>query len=303
MNKEKFQLDPISHGFFSDESLEIAERVGLALIESAKHTEIEFDKNGLPFFDTFKNVGGRFSYFSSVWHDIGSYDRFAEEYPEDAEKLTEYKKKAELFERESANLVSTVGKVMGDTGSMWGGSFGGHSNPDFGRIINLGTDGIREIIEKYKKINTRDTDWFYRACGYALDAVDILGDRYRALAESLSERAESEGEREYFKKAAKAFETVPRRPAPDFTAAAHVFWMLFTFDGIDSPGRFDMYMYRAWDATADKDEARDMLSRIWEGFHDTRAWNLCVSGSDESWQDVTNSLSYEILRLAAEKKY
>ena len=303
MNREKLNLDPVSRGFFSDESLEIAERVGLALIESAKYTDIEFDKNGLPFFDTCKNVGGRFSYFSSVWYDFGSYERFAEEHPEDAEALAKYRDKAELFNMESANLVSTVGKVLSDTGSMWGGSFGGHSNPDFGRVINLGTDGIREIIRKYKEINTCDTDWFYRACEYAMDAIDILGDRYRELAEKLAESADSDDERAYYQKAAKAFETVPRRPAPDFTAAAHVFWMLFTFDGIDSPGRFDQYMYRAWEATVDKAEARDMLSRIWEGFHDTRAWNLCVSGSDETWRDVTNSLSYEILRLAADKKY
>jgi threonyl-tRNA synthetase len=67
--------------------------------------------------------------------------------------------------------------------------------------------------------------------------------------------------------------------------------MVFTLDGGDSPGRFDQYMLRAWNASEGDAEGRlDALSRLWECFHDTRAWNLCISGSDENWNKAEQGI-------------
>jgi len=299
------KIDPISRGFFSDESLEIAERVGLALVEGAKYIDIEFDRNHLPRFDTHRNDGAKFTYDDSIGYQHHRFDEFVEKYPEHEALLNTYREKFDLYDSERHPIRSHVGDRLSDSGAEWGGSFGGHANPDFGRVIDLGTDGIREIIAEYREKNTDDTDWFYRGCGYALDALDILGGRYGALAR---ERAVAEADpkiKKYYEDAARAFEVVPRKPAPDFVSAVHAFWLVFTFDGIDSPGRFDRYMSRAWNADPNEslETKRDVLERLWEGFHDTRAWNLCVSGSDENWNDVSNELTYEILRMAREKKY
>ncbi|MBR6807374.1 MAG: hypothetical protein IKM46_03225 [Clostridia bacterium] len=300
---EKMKIDPLSRGFFADESLEIAERVGMALLECAKYIDIDFDRNYLPVVDFTKNIGARFTFDDSISYQHGRFNEFVEKYPEYRETLLTYKKKFELYDDERQNLRTTVGATHGDSGSEWGGSFGGHANPDFGRIINLGTDGIREIIADAEKKDIPDTDWLHRACRLTLDALDILGDRFCSLARTRAEEAEDGEVKAKYLAAAKAFETVPRRPAPDFTAAVHAFWFVFTFDGIDSPGRFDQYMLRAWEADSDEAAKRDMLDRLWEAFHDTRTWNLCVSGSDEEWCDESNELTYEILKIAREKKY
>ena len=102
---------------------------------------------------------------------------------------------------------------------------------------------------------------------------------------------------------AKAFETVPKKPAADFMSAMCSFMLIFALDGSDSPGRFDQYMYPSYLRTENKAEVTDLLDRLWEYFHDHRSWNLCISGSDENGKDETNELSYEILSLVRKKQY
>ena len=49
----------------------------------------------------------------------------------------------------------------------------------------------------------------------------------------------------------------------------------------------------------DKDKherSREMITRMLEAIHNVRAWNLCISGSDENWNDETNEISYIILK-------
>ena len=42
------KIDPFSFGFFADEGLEIAERVGMALREGAKYAPISFGERIMP---------------------------------------------------------------------------------------------------------------------------------------------------------------------------------------------------------------------------------------------------------------
>ncbi len=91
-------------------------------------------------------------------------------------------------------------------------------------------------------------------------------------------------------------------PANTFAEACCVYVMMFTMDGIDSPGHFDWYMHEFWERS-DYAESREALEDIWEFFHNTRTWNLCISGSDENWNDRTYPLTYEILDVCAKYKY
>ena len=141
-----------------------------------------FRSNILPRFDTFKTCGGIFAYYDSLHYHYDSAEEAEKKYPHLKEEIAALRKKFELYDSARNPLRSQVGARLSDSGAEWGGSFGGHANPDFGRVINLGTDGIREIIAEYREKNTDDTDWFYRGCGYALDALDILGDRDGAIA-------------------------------------------------------------------------------------------------------------------------
>ena len=299
------ELDPFADGFFENEDAEIAERIGLSLLRAAPYINISFDRNIMPVVDARSHgFGGGFSYGMGFNYEGDGRDDAVAAHPEFKDRIMENDSKYNRYKAAAHDLPRYEKYSALESGhALWGGGWPGHSNPDFGRVVNLGTDGIREIINKYKSINIEDSDWFYRGCSYTLDAIDILGERFRALAEKLAAECGDHDDKKRYEDAARAFSVVPKKPAYDFTSACLCFWMIFTFDGTDSPGRFDQYMLRAYEATDDRDAILDVLSRLWECFHDTRTWNLCISGSDENWNDMTNGLSYDILRIARERKY
>ena len=165
-------------------------------------------------------------------------------------------------------------------------------------LLRLGTDGIREKIAQYRKIN--DADEWYDACLTVLDGMDLLAERFRAVA--LTKMDTDPENRVLYQKIADALAVVPKRPAYDFMSAAQCFYLAFTLDGKDSPGTFDQYMIDYWRRT-EHEEARRILEGIWIGFNKMRAWNLCICGSDENGNDLSNELSWEILDVAAKYRF
>ena len=296
-------IDPFLYGYFLDETLEHGERVGLALLHAAKNIEIRFSPRLLPetAFETRYGTSG-YSPSEGLWFNTDNILKLAGDFPEHAETLCRYVRELELFRDKAKRLYSEPTEALNLSGAEWGGGWGGHSNPDYGRIVNLGTDHIRAVIAENRGRHPGE-EWFYRACAYALDAMDILGERYRACAAENACECENADDRAFFLRMAKAFETVPKQPAYDFTSAMCAFMLVFALDGSDSPGRFDQYMYPAYLKTENREEVVDLLDRLWDYFHDHRSWNLCISGSDENWNDETNGLSYDILAMVRKKGY
>ncbi len=297
------QIDPFLYGYFSDEALEHGERVGLALLCAAKNLDIKFSRLLLPETSLEAKYGSSgYAPSEGLWFNEEKILYLQEKFPEHKDTLSEYLKKIKVFKEKSQLLSCKVTDDLDRAGAQWGGGWGGHSNPDYGRIINYGTDRIREIIAE-NRIKYPDEAWFYNACSYTLDAIDIFGERYREEALKNAEKCGCSDEKEFFLRMAKAFEAVPKKPALDFFSAMCSFMLIFALDGSDSPGRFDQYMYPSYLKTENKAEATDLLDRLWEYFHDHRSWNLCISGSDENGNDETNELTYEILATVRKKKY
>ena len=297
------QIDPFLYGYFLDESLEHGERVGLALLHAAQNIEISLSSQLLP--DTaFETKYGSSGYSPSegLWFNVDNIMKLITKFPEHKEALLRYIDEINIFKRKSQRLFCDITESLDRSGAEWGGGWGGHSNPDYGRIINLGTKHIRTIIEENRQ-NHPDEDWFYRSCSYTLDAIDIIGSRYKELILKKAEACESTDDKALLLRMAKAFETVPQKPAYDFTSAMCSFMLIFALDGSDSPGRFDQYMYPAYSKTENKEEITDLLDRLWDYFHHRRSWNLCISGSDENWNDETNELTYDILGMVRRKGY
>ncbi len=182
--------------------------------------------------------------------------------------------------------------------TLWGGGWGGHANPDYGTLIRIGTDGYREQIAKYRKVN--DADDFYDAMLMTLDALDIIAERFRKLAVEAAETATGDDLIKY-NRIAEALAVVPKKPAYDFFSAIQSFYLVFSFDGKDSPGLFDVYMSDYY-KIGDREENKNILRGLWKGFYQTRAWNLCLSGSDENWNDLSSELTYDILDIVGEMK-
>ncbi len=297
------KIDPFLYGYFLNETLEHGERVGLALLHAAKNLEIKFSRQLLP--DTaFITESGSSGYSPSdgLWFSDENILKLAEDYPEHKQTLLRYIQEINIFRNKSQMLNCETTDKLNNSGAEWGGGWGGHSNPDYGRIINYGTDHIRLII--LENCNKHpDEAWFYRSCSYTLDAIDIFGERYRKCALQNAEKCENEDDKEFYLRMAKSFETVPKKPAYDFMSAMCSFMLVYALDGSDSPGRFDQYMYPGYEKTENKEEVIDLLDRLWEYFKDHRSWNLCISGSDENWNDESNELTYEILRMVRKKGY
>ena len=95
---------------------------------------------------------------------------------------------------------------------------------------------------------------------------------------------------------AKVMETCPQNPPYDFLSAAQFFWLFFSYDGYDSPGRLDQIFYPYWIKTP-YEKAFAILEGMWIGFHKHRTWNICISGSNADGTDTTNEISFAILEL------
>ncbi len=297
------QIDPFLYGYFLDETLEHGERVGLALLHASKNLEIKISRQLLPE-TAFETKYGSSGYAPSegLWFSEENILKLAEEFPEHRETLHRYIQELNFFKNKAQMLNCETTDTLNRSGAEWGGGWGGHSNPDYGRIINFGTEHIRTIISENRD-NHPDEAWFYRSCSSLLDAIDIFGERYHESALQMAEKCENTEDKAFYLRMAKAFETVPKKPAYDFTSAMYSFMLIFALDGSDSPGRFDQYMYPAYQKTENKEEIIDLLDRLWDYFRDHRSWNLCISGSDENWNDESNELTYDILAMVRKKGY
>ncbi len=184
--------------------------------------------------------------------------------------------------------------------TLWGGTWAGHTVPDYGTLLALGTAGLRAKITRYRKVNPYAAD-FYDGLERVLDLFENVGERVHTEALARAEGADG-AEKAHFLAIAKAMETCPQNPPYDFLSAAQFFWLFFSYDGYDSPGRLDQIFYPYWKNTP-YDEAFAILDGMWQGFHTHRTWNICISGSDEFGNDTTNEISFAILELVKKHRF
>ena len=303
--KDLYELEPFGAGYHAAAGRPHNVRMAAALKAVAAHSPICFVKGEyLPCSSpTVPGSGAFYTFGSGLAFDAGRFEENAKEHPELADTLRDIAEELRPY-----NTGEQVGicrdryqAEIASTGACWGGGWAGHSNPDYDRLLSLGTEGIRELIAKYRGINPEEAD-FYDGCEIVLDAVDILGDRFLALAEKSEAETSDPAEKRIYVELCAALRQIPRRPARNMCEAVSLFWMVFTFDGIDSPGRLDQFFLPAWEAT-EKENAVFWLDRLWQAFHRTRTWNLCISGSDENWNDKTNAVSWSVLDLAEKYRY
>lgn len=180
------------------------------------------------------------------------------------------------------------------------GTGGGHANPDYEMLLRIGTNGIREKINLFKGIHTEKAG-FYDALEVALSTIEILADRYKAMAEKMLPDA-SEEDAAVLKRIISALGNVPRNQPRNFFEACQFFWLAYSFIDNDSPGLFDYALGRYYEHD-DPTDRYECLKKLWELFKRVRAWNLCVGGSDELWNDKSCELTYDVLRVARDTGY
>ena len=201
--------------------------------------------------------------------------------------------------RMTGDSFTRVQHGLREINACWGEG-AGHANPDYEMLLRLGTEGLRQKIALFRRIHT-EKGGFYDALEIALSSIEILADRYRALAEQMLPAA-AEAEQGILRRIVSALENVPRRQPRDFFEACQFFWLAYSFIDNDSPGSFDYAMGRYYE-DHDPEDRYACLKKLWELFRRVRAWNLCVGGSDEFWNDRSCALTYDVLRVARELHY
>lgn len=301
-----FTADPFGRAFVEHRKDSVGEQVAYGLLESAKYRPIRFEPNCmLPTVDAFPADGASFyAAGSGIGFNGGEYDRLAEKYPEHKDDLMEikdYMGKACTWNRSWAQSLTGYERRLIDVHTFWGGSWIGHANPDYDLILHKGTNGIRAHIEECRRQNP-GKDRFYDAAKLAMDAVDVVGDRIVSMAAEEAAKAPDPKMKAEWERIGETFRRIPREPAYDMYSAVQMFWLFFTFDGTDSPGRMDQCFIDYYNVSS-PEESEEMITRMLEAIHNVRAWNLCISGSDENWNDETNEVSYLILRRVKEMQY
>jgi len=216
--------------------------------------------------------------------------------------------------------------LEGAEGVFWAGGWGGHTLPDYGKALHLGAVGLKAEVERHASLRGFDLEapppldgpppygspeyirQWYQSLRVTCDTLCIVGDRFAQEALRRAEQETDLATRRQLVQIASVCSRVPRNPASTWREALQAFWLLFCFDGIDSPGRFDQYMYPFYRASIDSgeitpDEAFNLLEQLWFRFEEVRAWNLCVSGQTPDGEDATNELSYMILELCKKHQF
>ncbi len=291
--------EPFAVGYINAGSESMYVSTGAGYVQAARAVKIILDhETGFPSFDFGNMACG--SYFDCgqspnmglLLEKAEKDSVYAEDYRYIAEKMSVLDLGSHMWSAFSENEIDITRSRSG-----WGGTWGGHAVPELIELARIGTDGMREKICFFKEKNPQAKE-FYEGLLLTLDAIDILADKICDAAEKEYETTKNEK----LLRTAATFKHCTRQPARTFPEAVCVYVMLFTLDGIDSPGHFDQYMIDFWRATA-YGAAREALEDIWVFFHKTRTWNLCISGSDENWNDISNELTYEILDVARKFRF
>ncbi|MAE97006.1 MAG: hypothetical protein CL910_20340, partial [Deltaproteobacteria bacterium] len=188
-----------------------------------------------------------------------------------------------------------------------------HFLPNYEEIIQLGTGGLREKVERRRSeggLSEAQGDYL-EASLVALEAVELFADRYR-------DEAEAQGRADLVE----VLGRVPRKPARDLREALQLIWLfqiVIQIESVDqgiSLGRMDQYLYSLYCRERerpgfDADRVRDLFaafclklseviplfsSRATEFFAGLPSGQaLTLGGIDAEGNDASNELTYLLL--------
>ena len=297
------EIEPFACGYLNAEIDDAEYRIACGLREMAKYIPIRLDKDSffaavavpseIPFAFTYKFGRGIFVRDDVVEKRKEEYASLEDEIEKIASAMRPIDTAKMLYDSFTDHENKLCARVPLDgkyIKTCWGGTWGGHSNPDYRMVLRLGTSGMREKIAVYRKQNAGN-DVFYDSLEIALDALDIIGKRAHDLAVECGNS-----------RLAEAYSNIPFNSPRNFFEACQMFKTVFEFDGIDSPGRFD-YTMDDYCKNSTREERMACLRELWQFFKATRTWNLCLGGSDENGNYFMNELTLEVLEVAREYKY
>lgn len=184
----------------------------------------------------------------------------------------------------------------------------GHLIPDVRPMLAGGTESIRAQIEKNQAACGDDRKDYFEAMKISLDALEVLADRYTALAEEKEAAASGEA-KERYRLMKDTLKKVPRHGADDLFEAIQSFiliWQTMCLEQTPNPFAFSVgnadrifEPYRA-KTNMSREVAASLFKHLLVFFNVAdRSWaisqNLIIGGKSNEGEDLTNPTSYALL--------
>lgn len=184
----------------------------------------------------------------------------------------------------------------------------GHLIPDVRSMLAGGTESIRAQIEKNQAACGGDRKDYFEAMKISLDALEVLADRYAALAEEKEAAASGEAKERYHLMK-DTLKKVPRHGADDLFEAIQSFiliWQTMCLEQTPNPFAFSVgnadrifEPYRA-KTNMSREVAASLFKHLLVFFNVAdRSWaisqNLIIGGKSNEGEDLTNPTSYALL--------
>lgn len=184
----------------------------------------------------------------------------------------------------------------------------GHLIPDVRPMLAGGTESIRAQIEKNQAACGGDRKDYFEAMKISLDALEVLADRYAALAEEKEAAASGEA-KERYRLMKDTLKKVPRHGADDLFEAIQSFiliWQTMCLEQRPNPFAFSVgnadrifEPYRA-KTNMSREVAASLFKHLLVFFNVAdRSWaisqNLIIGGKSNEGEDLTNPTSYALL--------
>lgn len=124
----------------------------------------------------------------------------------------------------------------------------GHISPDYRRLLELGTDGIRRMASgQLETAEDEQARAFLEAAMISLEGLEIYAARHVEMLTAKCEAETDEGRKAELRRTAEALRWVPRYPARTFFEACQSAWLLHLAlqltDNYLAVGRPDQYLY------------------------------------------------------------
>ena len=191
-----------------------------------------------------------------------------------------------LFLKDPENDPVTLSKIFTIDIALQGP--GGHINPDYQTVVEIGLDAIRNRakhrLEQAKAENDQKGIDFLRAAIITIDGFERFTLRYAALCRDLAERETDPKRKAELLKMSEICARVPMKPARTFHEACQCVWFLFVgiqdeaLEKCFSVGRFDQFTYPLYKRDIENgvitpEEGQEILDCLFMKFPETNYIN------------------------------
>lgn len=178
-----------------------------------------------------------------------------------------------------------------------------HLTGDYSVLLSIGIDGIKKAIRESLVNHKGDSDKeeFLESLLVLCDGIINYARLYSRKARDLSVEEKDPNRKEELLKLSRICSKVPEYPAEDFYEAIQTIFFVQILEGLggknlDSPGRFDQYMYPYYRMTIDKsimsnEEIQELIDAFWLKCDRFKIWNIALGGLTVQEGDACNELT------------